>query len=38
MLRAEQIGSMAEPEVLGNAIADELLKQGAGAILAALNG
>lgn len=38
MLRAEQIGSVKEPEVLGNAIADELLKQGAGAILAALNG
>ncbi|MDP2804774.1 MAG: hydroxymethylbilane synthase [Gallionellaceae bacterium] len=38
MLRAEQIGSVNEPEVLGNAIADELLKQGAGAILAALNG
>ncbi len=38
MLRAEQTGSVAEPEKLGNAIADELLKQGAGAILAALNG
>jgi hydroxymethylbilane synthase len=38
MLRAEQIGSVAEPEVLGSAIADALLKQGAGAILASLNG
>ncbi|MEI7842365.1 MAG: hydroxymethylbilane synthase [Gallionellaceae bacterium] len=38
MLRAEQIGNVSQPEVLGNAIADELLKQGAGAILAALNG
>jgi len=38
MLRAEQMGSVAEPEKLGDAIADELLKQGAGAILAALNG
>ena len=38
MLRAEQIGSIVSPESLGNAIADALLKQGAGEILAALNG
>ena len=38
MLRAEQIGSISSPEALGNAVADALLKQGAGEILAALNG
>lgn len=38
MLRAEQIGSISEPEILGNLVADALLKQGAGGILAALNG
>ena len=36
MLRAEQIGSLAAPEALGDAIAATLLKQGAGEILAAL--
>jgi hydroxymethylbilane synthase len=38
MLRAEQIGNIDAPEALGNAVADALLKQGAGEILAALNG
>src|SRR5512140_1631671 len=38
MLRAEQVGSITNPEALGNAVAEELLKQGAGEILAALNG
>ncbi|WP_035383326.1 hydroxymethylbilane synthase [Ferriphaselus sp. R-1] len=37
MLRAEQTGDMAAPEALGNAVADALLAQGAGEILAALN-
>lgn len=37
MLRAEQVGSVNAPEALGDAIADALLKQGAGEILAALN-
>ncbi|MFH2134217.1 MAG: hydroxymethylbilane synthase [Pseudomonadota bacterium] len=37
MLRAEQIGDIAQPEALGKLIAQELLKQGAGEILAALN-
>jgi hydroxymethylbilane synthase len=36
MLRAEQVGSITNPEALGNAVAEELLKQGAGEILAAL--
>jgi hydroxymethylbilane synthase len=37
MLRAEHIGDVAQPEALGELIAQELLKQGAGEILAALN-
>lgn len=37
MLRAEQNGDMDAPEALGNAVADALLAQGAGEILAALN-
>ncbi len=37
MLRAELIGDIAQPEALGELIAQELLKQGAGEILAALN-
>jgi hydroxymethylbilane synthase len=37
MLRAELIGAVNEPEILGNAVAQALLKQGAGEILAALN-
>jgi len=37
MLRAEQVGSISAPEDLGNSVADALLKQGAGEILAALN-
>lgn len=37
MLRAEQVGSISAPEALGDAIAQILLKQGAGEILAALN-
>jgi hydroxymethylbilane synthase len=37
MLRAELQGTVDAPEVLGNALADALLKQGAGEILAALN-
>jgi hydroxymethylbilane synthase len=37
MLRAEQFGDIAQPEALGTLIAQELLKQGAGEILAALN-
>lgn len=36
MLRSEQVGSVADPEALGTAIAQELLAQGAGEILAAL--
>ena len=36
MLRAEQIGSVTAPEALGDAIAQALLAQGAGEILAAL--
>jgi hydroxymethylbilane synthase len=36
MLRAEQSGSLSDPEALGNAVAQELLRQGAGEILAAL--
>lgn len=38
VMRAESAGSIAEPEALGKKIADELLAQGAGDILAALNG
>ncbi|MEW5903677.1 MAG: hydroxymethylbilane synthase [Pseudomonadota bacterium] len=38
MLRAERIGDLAQPEALGTLIAQELLAQGAGEILAALNG
>jgi hydroxymethylbilane synthase len=37
MLRAEQFGDISQPEALGTLIAQELLKQGAGEILAALN-
>ncbi len=38
MLRAEQTGSVSAPEALGDAVAQALLQQGAGEILAALNG
>ena len=38
MLRAESLGSIADPETLGKRIANELLAQGAGRILASLNG
>lgn len=38
MIRAEAWGDIAAPEALGNQIADDLLAQGAGEILAALNG
>lgn len=37
MLRAEQVGNIAAPEALGNAVAEALLQQGAAEILAALN-
>ncbi|KAF0205710.1 MAG: hydroxymethylbilane [Gallionellaceae bacterium] len=37
MLRAEQVGSIAAPEALGDAVAEALLKQGAADILAALS-
>jgi hypothetical protein len=37
-MRAEAMGEIASPEVLGKQIADSLLQQGAGEILAALNG
>jgi hydroxymethylbilane synthase len=37
LLRAERTGSAAEPEALGNKVAQDLLAQGAGEILAALN-
>ncbi|MBI1174420.1 MAG: hydroxymethylbilane synthase [Sideroxydans sp.] len=37
MLRSEQTGSIDDPEALGAAVAQELLAQGAGEILAALN-
>ncbi|MEW6563387.1 MAG: hydroxymethylbilane synthase [Pseudomonadota bacterium] len=37
MIRAENTGTTADPEALGNAIADALLAQGAGEILAALS-
>jgi hydroxymethylbilane synthase len=37
MLRAELTGNVNAPETLGNAVAEALLKQGAGEILAALN-
>jgi len=36
MLRAEHIGSASDPEALGQRVADDLLAQGAGEILAAL--
>lgn len=38
VMRAESAGDIANPETLGKKIADELLAQGAGEILAALNG
>ncbi|GAB4420253.1 MAG: hypothetical protein OHK0054_11170 [Sideroxydans sp.] len=38
LLRAERTGDPARPEALGNAVAQDLLVQGAGEILAALNG
>ncbi len=37
MLRAEYLGELSDPEALGYRIADDLLAQGAGEILAALN-
>jgi len=37
LLRAEQMGDIANPEALGDAIAQNLLQQGAGEILAALS-
>ena len=37
MVRAELVGAIADPEALGNRVADALLAQGAGEILAALN-
>ena len=36
LLRAEHSGSKSDPEALGNAVAQDLLAQGAGEILAAL--
>ncbi len=36
LIRAEQTGSVSDPEALGKAVAQDLLAQGAGAILAAL--
>ena len=36
LLRAESFGSVNSPEALGNAVAQDLLAQGAGEILAAL--
>ncbi|MFZ2300454.1 MAG: hydroxymethylbilane synthase [Gallionella sp.] len=38
MVRAEMTGETADPEALGKRVADALLAQGAGEILAALNG
>lgn len=38
MVRAELTGDLADPEALGKRVADALLAQGAGEILAALNG
>ncbi len=38
LLRAEHMGDLAQPEALGDLVAKDLLKQGAGEILAALNG
>jgi hydroxymethylbilane synthase len=38
LLRSERSGGMNEPEALGDAVAQELLAQGAGEILAALHG
>jgi hydroxymethylbilane synthase len=37
LLRAEHIGEIAQPEALGDLVAQDLLKQGAGEILAALS-
>jgi hydroxymethylbilane synthase len=37
LLRAEHIGDIAHPEALGDVVAQDLLKQGAGEILAALS-
>jgi hydroxymethylbilane synthase len=37
LLRAEKSGSISAPEALGDAVAQALLQQGAGEILAALN-
>ena len=38
LLRAEQTAAADAPETLGEAVAQDLLQQGAGEILAALNG
>lgn len=38
LLRAERTGELAQPESLGDTVANDLLAQGAGEILAALNG
>jgi hydroxymethylbilane synthase len=38
LLQAERTGNADDPEALGSAVADDLLAQGAGEILAALNG
>ncbi|MGK0442184.1 MAG: hydroxymethylbilane synthase [Pseudohongiellaceae bacterium] len=38
MLRSEKIGSKAEPEALGVAVAEDLIAQGAAEILSAVNG
>jgi len=38
LLRAEMTTSAGDPEVLGDDVAQNLLRQGAGEILAALNG
>jgi hydroxymethylbilane synthase len=37
LLRAEHVGDVAHPEALGDVVAQDLLKQGAGEILAALS-
>ena len=37
LLRAEHVGDIAQPEALGDLVAQDLLKQGAGEILAALS-
>jgi hydroxymethylbilane synthase len=36
LIRAEHVGNLDNPEALGNGVAEDLLKQGAGTILAAL--